>query len=681
MNTRTCMRTLASLVLFCALACSARAHSYPAEQVLPNADGVTLSAILGETEGGFTGYSVARAGDINADGIEDFVVGSYGIDQATGRAHVIFGIRGKYPAEMTLSSIDGSNGFALEGISTLDAAGIVVAAAGDLNADGIDDVVIGASAAGPGTISGPGECYVVFGRATAFPATLPLAGLDGSNGFTIRGRDEVDQCGFATSAGDVNDDGIDDLLVSAAEANPGGLDNAGEAYVVYGSDAGFPTRIDVDTLDGTNGFAIPGLAAGDFLGSGIAAAGDVNADGIDDVILNAHGVKPDGVSTSGETYVIFGNDAGFAAAFDLASLDGSNGFVVTGRPSIDQIYAPVASGDWNDDGIADLAMGTTILNGAGSSDDETGAYVIFGSDAGFAASFDVTALDGTNGFRLNLANAGDSFALDAIATRGDLDDDGIGDLVVGAHEASGRNAVFAIFGDDSFDAVVDASDLDGPAGFTLHARSTSQLFGLGLSLGDVNDDGIDDLLIGAALAPGIGQFPAGEAYVFYGIPDCRRGTVNAANGIILNSLFVNGSTGGSDRVVELTTGDFVGITMLRPIAGGNGRFVVHADEGDPTAMLSSPLPFDVGAMCFPFLLSKGGSPEIVANNLGKEGAIGASNFYGVPLPNPERASTTFTYPPLPLGLQLTFQGVVIDPGSFSSRRASTTNAVTIRIID
>ncbi len=96
---------------------------------------------------------------------------------------------------------------------------------------------------------------------------------------------------------------------------------------------------------------------------------------------------------------------------------------------------------------------------------------------------------------------------------------------------------------------------------------------------------------------------------------------------------------------------------------------------------TSILPFDIGATCFPFLLTEGASPEIIANNFGRRQAIGTSNFYGLPLPDPERATTTFTYPPLPLGLELTFQGVLTDPGSFSTRSASTTNAVAMRIVD
>ena len=163
----------------------------------------------------------------------------------------------------------------------------------------------------------------------------------------------------------------------------------------------------------------------------------------------------------------------------------------------------------------------------------------------------------------------------------------------------------------------------------------------------------------------------GSAYVFFGA-DCLEGTVNAGNDSVFNVLFVDGSSGGPDRTVEVTEGDFIPVTILKPLTGGSGRFVLHANEGRPTVSSAAVLPFDIGTTCFPFFCTAGASPVIVANNVGKTNLVGQSEFLGTPAENPDPASTTLVYPDLPLGTILTLQGVVFDPGAASSRGARRT---------
>jgi hypothetical protein len=132
---------------------------------------------------------------------------------------------------------DGSNGFVLTGIHARDRSGSTVSGAGDVNADGIDDVIISA------TNVEPGEFYVVFGRDTAqagnFPAVFPLSSLtssgggDGSAGFVLNGG-SPDAEGSATAAGDLNDDGVDDVVIGRFRADPGGVREAGQTFVVFG---------------------------------------------------------------------------------------------------------------------------------------------------------------------------------------------------------------------------------------------------------------------------------------------------------------------------------------------------------------------------------------------------------------------------------------------------------------
>ena len=115
--------------------------------------------------------------------------------------------------------------------------------AGDVNGDGIDDLIIGASGADPNGVNVAGEGYVVFGRTTGFPATFelrslfPAAGGDGTAGFVLKGAHTgfIGESGFSVSnAGDVNGDGIDDLIIGAQFADRRGATDAGQSYVVFG---------------------------------------------------------------------------------------------------------------------------------------------------------------------------------------------------------------------------------------------------------------------------------------------------------------------------------------------------------------------------------------------------------------------------------------------------------------
>src|SRR4028119_877845 len=140
-----------------------------------------------------------------------------------------------------------------------------------------------------------------------FEPTFNLLDLNGSNGFAINGIAAGDRSGRSvSSAGDVNGDGFDDLIIGANRADPNGNYWAGQSYVVFGSNSGFGAGLDLSTLNGSNGFAINGIAADDWSGSSVSSAGDVNGDGFDDLIIGAYRADPNGITNAGQSYVLFG---------------------------------------------------------------------------------------------------------------------------------------------------------------------------------------------------------------------------------------------------------------------------------------------------------------------------------------------------------------------------------------
>ena len=428
-----------------------------------------------------------------------------------------------------LSSLDGSNGFILNGIDAGDQSGFSVSLAGDVNGDGYDDLIIGANRAYLNRDRFVGETYVVYGGASA-PGTdgvLDLSMLDGTNGFILTGIDAFDYSGSSvSSAGDVNGDGYDDLIIGVFGADPNGDSRAGETYVVYGgaSAPGADGVLDLSDLDGTNGFILNGIDAGDYSGTSVSSAGDVNGDGYDDLIIGANRAD----SSAGETYVIYGGASapGTDGVLDLSrlALDG-NGFTLTGIDGGDRSGSSVSSaGDVNGDGYDDLIIGANRADPNGNSSGET--YVIYGgaNAPGTDGILDLSDLDGSNGFILTGIDAGDHSGV-AVSSAGDVNGDGYDDLIIGASGAdpngdSSAGETYIVYGGASApgtEGELDLSDLDGTNGFTLAGIDVNDVSGSSVSsAGDVNGDGYDDLIIGANRADPNGDDDAGETYLVYG---------------------------------------------------------------------------------------------------------------------------------------------------------------------
>jgi hypothetical protein len=512
--------------------------------------------ILGDDPGDRAGVSVSSAGDINNDGYDDVIIGAPGNSDAgsySGSAYVIFGKAGGI-GTIDLTNLQPSNGFVIRGDASYDQAGWSVSSAGDVNGDGFDDIIVGAPF-GDNAFPTAGEAYVIYGKASGF-GTVDLTAIAPGSGFVIQGPAESRAAGYdVSSAGDINGDGFDDLIVSSREFSYGWgyyYDTTPSAYVIFGKTNPAAT-INLATLSAADGFSVTSTSSYGWSNFSIAAAGDVNGDGIDDIILG----DPYGAGNAGEAYVIFGKTTGFTN-IDAATLAPPNGFRIQGDASWDWAGFSVAgAGDVNDDGFDDVIIGASLGDDGGTNAGE--AYVIFGKANGFG-TIDLTNLAATAGFKIQGESSYDNAGY-SVSGAGDVNGDGFNDIIVsapfsdGGHLGTGR--AYVIFGKETGFGTVDLRNLAPGAGFKIQGDTIYDNAGFSVSgAGDINGDGFDDLLVGVPNGDA-GGTDAGEVHVIFGRAEFIQDVRNDFNGDGRSDVLWRNDNGSFTTWLAQANGGFI----------------------------------------------------------------------------------------------------------------------------
>ncbi|MEQ9640736.1 MAG: hypothetical protein RIM84_11990 [Alphaproteobacteria bacterium] len=515
---------------------------------------------VGVNTGDRLGYNTGgAAGDLNGDGIDDLILTALRTGSNAGTVYVVFGGSGGLPTN--LASL-GDGGLTIVATDQ-DYGSAPALGVGDVNGDGVNDLAIGAKYGGANY---EGQVFVVFGGSLA--DDIAIASL-GAAGTVITGVTAGGSANFVHRAGDFDNDGNADLIVGAFGDTVFGT-NAGAAYIVYGNGDGLPQTLDLAAVN-TDAVSVIFGDDNDYAGFFVSGGGDVNGDGTDDVIV---------ATSANEVHVVFGQQDS-RANVDLAGASARIA-TITGANAGDLNAAFVGfAGDANGDGLEDMLVAAPGYAGGGTA--RGAVYLIFGSAT--LGDIDLASL-GDAGIRIDGAADGDRIGERGLhGIDGDFNGDGFADFVIGGFQ----NQAYLIFGGASLPSVLDLGAL-GDAGIAFTPENAGDRLGISASgAGDVNGDGLADVLLGAN---GFNAY-TGAMYLIYGVfsalATAGDDTLTGAGlddsidgGAGDDTIFGNGGNDtllGNDGVDLLAGGD-----GNDSVGGGAGADDGYGQAGDDTLL-------------------------------------------------------------------------------------------------
>jgi hypothetical protein len=410
----------------------------------------------------------------------------------------------------------------------------------DFNGDGYEDLAISAPEEDIGSTKNAGVVHILYGSSSGLQITSPADQLWSQDSPGVEDvAEEGDRFGMSLAAGDFNDDGFDDLATGAPWENSATRNNPGVVNVLYGSASGLQASAPADQLWSQDSPGVEDTGQfNDFFGGSVAAS-DFNGDGFDDLAVGVDHESVGSISGAGATHILYGSSLGLQTSSPVDQYWTQNSPGVSDAAEAgDTFGGTLAGGDFNNDGYADLAIGGSGSNilgnlgiGAGAESVGTVTFagavnILYGSASGLRASASGTTPD-DQFWHQNSPGVDDvveerDFFGSSLAI-GDFNGDAFEDLAIGVFEEDiggiGRGgAVHVLYG--SSVGLRTSSPADqfwnqnspGVEG----AVENFDSFGASTGTGDFNNDGFDDLAIGAPRGYTSSPTWPGEANVLYG---------------------------------------------------------------------------------------------------------------------------------------------------------------------